>query len=180
MPKEIKHRWWLLAVITAVGFCLDWWTKYLAVRHLSSFEPYRCIGDYLELVVIHNKAAVFGLDPRRLIPAFPVNLFFTVFHVVAVIVLTVYYRYMRKTDRLMHWALAIILPGALGNLFDRIIHPGLGVVDFIKMDLKFWPFNPWPVFNLADLFVTIGVGLMIACFLLEERRRKNALQKQAN
>jgi signal peptidase II len=80
----------------------------------------------------------------------------------------------------MHWALAIILPGALGNLFDRIIHPGLGVVDFIKMDLKFWPFNPWPVFNLADLFVTIGVGLMIACFLLEERRRKNALQKQAN
>jgi signal peptidase II len=170
--KEIKYRWWILAGIVAVGFFVDWWTKILAVRHLSPVEPLRIVGNYLELVLVRNKAAVFGLDPRHLIPAFPLNQVFTAFHLIAVVVLVVYYRYLKKTDRLMHWALAVILPGALGNLFDRLVHPSLGVVDFIKMDLRVWPFHPWPVFNMADAWVTVGVGLMILSFLLEERRRK--------
>jgi signal peptidase II len=174
--KEIKHRWWLLVIVAAVGFFIDWWTKYLAAKHLSSFETYRLAGDWLELVLVYNKGAVFGLDPRHLIPGFPVNMFFTVFHVLAVIILVAYYRYLKHYDRLMHWALAVILPGALGNLFDRIMHPAIGVVDFIKMDLRVWPFNPWPVYNMADAFVTIGVGLMIACFIIEDRRRKKTLQ----
>jgi signal peptidase II len=172
VAKEIKHRWWFLIIITFVGFFIDWWTKSLAARHLSLFETVPVVGNWLELVLVYNKGAVFGLDPRQIIPGFPVNLFFTVFHVLAVIFLTVYYYYLKKSDRLMHWALAVILPGALGNLFDRIVHPARGVVDFIKMDLKVWPFNPWPVFNMADAWVTIGVGLMIICFIFEERRRK--------
>jgi signal peptidase II len=172
VAKEIKHRWILLAIVAAVGFFIDWWTKYLAARHFSSFEPHRLLGDWLELVLVYNRGAVFGLDPRQLIPGFPVNLFFTVFHVLAVIILALYYRWLKKSDRLMHWALAVILPGALGNLFDRIMHPARGVVDFIKMDLRVWPFNPWPVFNMADAWVTIGVCLMILVFILEDRRRK--------
>jgi signal peptidase II len=172
LEKELKHRWWILLIITAVGFLIDWGTKYLAVRHLSAFEPHRLLGDWLELVLVYNKGAVFGLDPRQLIPGFPVNLFFTVFHVLAVIILALYYRWLKKSDRLMHWALAVILPGAFGNLFDRIMHPAQGVVDFIKMDLRVWPFNPWPVYNMADFFVTVGVCLMIVVFILEDRRRK--------
>jgi signal peptidase II len=172
LSKEIKHRWWLLGMAAIVGFFIDWWTKHLAAAHLSPFEPYNVVGNYLQLVLVHNKAAVFGLDPRQLVPGFPVNLVFTVFTALAVIVLIVYYRYLKKTDILMHWSLAIILPGALGNLFDRIIRPGQGVVDFIKMDLKIWPFNPWPVYNMADAWVTIGVCLMIISFIFEEHRRK--------
>ena len=173
MAKEIRHRWILLAIVAAVGFFIDWWTKHLAAGHLSSFEPHRLLGDWLELVLVYNRGAVFGLDPRQLIPGFPVNLFFTVFHVLAVIILVLYYRWLKKSERLMHWALAVILPGALGNLFDRIMHPAMGVVDFIKMDLRVWPFNPWPVFNMADAWVTIGVCLMILVFIFEDRRRKN-------
>jgi signal peptidase II len=172
LSKEIKGRWWILATVTAAGFLIDWWTKKLAVMHLSPVEPHRIIGHALELVLVHNKAAVFGLDPRHLVPLFPLNQVFTVFHIVAVIVLVVYYRYLKKAETLMHWALAIILPGALGNLFDRVVHPAQGVVDFIKVDTGFWPFNPWPVFNAADAWVTIGVCLMILHFFLEERRKK--------
>jgi signal peptidase II len=173
VSKEIKHRWWFLILVTAAGFFIDWWTKYLAVRHLSAFEPYRLVGGYLELVLVHNKAAVFGLDPRHIIPSFPVNLFFAVFHVLAVIVLTVYFRFLKNTDRLMLWAVAVIMPGALGNLVDRLAHPAQGVVDFIKVDVGIWPLNPWPVFNMADAFVTIGVCLMILSFLFEDRRKKS-------
>jgi signal peptidase II len=176
--KETGRRWVLLAVVAAAGFLIDWWTKRLAVVHLSSLEPYRIIGDWLELVLVYNKGAVFGLDPRHIIPGFPVNLFFTVFHVLAVIVLLLYYGYLKSSDLLMRWALVVILPGALGNLFDRIMHPAEGVVDFVKMDLRVWPFNPWPVYNMADAFVTAGVALLIVCFILEDRRRKKALQER--
>jgi signal peptidase II len=172
LHREIKHRWWLLGIAAGVGFFIDLWTKHLAAAHLSPVEPYSLVGNCLQLVLVHNKAAVFGLDPRHIVPGFPVNFVFTVFTGLAVIALIVYYRYLKKTDILMHWALAIILPGALGNLFDRIVRPGEGVVDFIKMDFKIWPFNPWPVYNMADAWVTIGVCLLIVSFMFEERRRK--------
>jgi signal peptidase II len=187
LRKEIKYRWWIITAITIIGFALDWWTKYLAARYLSvGGEAHRLVGSYLELTLIYNKAAIFGLDPRHFIPGFPVNIVFTCFTVIAIIVLIAYYRSLKKTELLLHWGLAAILPGAIGNLFDRIVHPVQGVVDFIKMDLRFWPFNPWPVFNLADVYVTFGVGFMVAAFLIEDRRRKrdeepaNASAKPSN
>jgi signal peptidase II len=171
LQREMKQRWLVLAAVAIVGFALDWWTKMLAAGHLGG-EPFRLLGSYVELTLVYNKAALFGLDPRRIIPGFPINIFFTFFTILAIAVLVAYYRHLKKSEILLHWGLATILPGAMGNLFDRIVHPSLGVVDFIKLDLRVWPFNPWPVFNLADFYVTLGVGLMIVSFILEERRRK--------
>ena len=173
MRKEIKYRWWIISAVALIGFALDWWTKNLAAQHLAGGGgAYQLVSSYVELVLVYNKAALFGLDPRRLIPGFPLNLVFTCFTVIASAVLIAYYRRLKKTEILLHWGLAVILPGAIGNLFDRIVHPALGVVDFIKMDLRVWPFNPWPVFNLADIYVTLGVGLMIASFIFEDARQK--------
>jgi signal peptidase II len=70
----------------------------------------------------------------------------------------------------MRWGLTLILPGALGNLFDRIVHSQLGVVDFIKIGLSETTF--WPIFNMADVYVTIGVGLICCNFILEEIKLK--------
>jgi signal peptidase II len=173
LSKEITNRRPLLLCISAIGFGLDLWTKILAVRHLSGGVVKRLVGDHLELVLVYNRAAVFGLDPRHVIPGFPVNLFFSIFTLIAIVVLVLYFRSLKKTDTLMHYGLAAVLPGALGNLFDRILHPARGVVDFIKVDLNFWPLNPWPVFNLADVWVTIGVMLMIIAFVVEEQQRKH-------
>ena len=155
-----------------MGFGIDWWTKYLAAHILSPGEPRSVIGHWLEFVLVYNKAAVFGLDPRHLIPWFPLNTFFSIFMVVAAGILILYYRHLQKSDRLMHGAIMFILPGALGNLFDRVLHAPQGVVDFIKVDLGFRPFNPWPIFNMADAWVTIGVALMLVSFLFAERAAK--------
>jgi signal peptidase II len=172
LSREIKHRWWILCGVTAAGFTLDLWTKTLAARHLSGGTVRQIAGEYLELVLVYNKAAVFGLDPRQIIPGFPVTLFFTIFTILAVGVLLLYFRHLKKTEIAMQWGLALVLPGALGNLCDRILHPGRGVVDFIKADLNVWPFDPWPVFNLADALVTMGVAVMIIAFIFAERKRK--------
>jgi signal peptidase II len=172
LQKEIKHRWWILVIITAAGFLFDWWTKTQAVRHFTQGHPVPVAGDYLQFVLLYNKAALFGLDPRRLIPGFPVNIVFTIFAGIATVVLIVYYAYLKKTELLMHLGLALVLPGAIGNLFDRIVYPGRGVVDFIMVDLKVWPFHPWPVFNMADAYVTVGVGVLLLSMVLDERRKK--------
>ena len=179
MRQTADRRWLMFIGVTLFGFLLDWWTKHLAAVHLAG-GPFRLFGSIIELVLVYNKAALFGLDPRRIIPGFPINVFFVFFTTIAIAVVVAYYGRLKKTEILLRWGLASILPGAIGNLFDRIVHPSLGVIDFIKLDLRIWPFNPWPVFNLADCYVTLGVGLMIVSFIREERRRMHAPNAQGS
>jgi signal peptidase II len=55
--------------------------------------------------------------------------------------------------------LGLIWGGALGNVIDRVSHGS--VTDFVLVNLGVWPFNPWPVFNVADAVLVAGVALMI-------------------
>lgn len=168
--KEMKRKWTILFTVALVGFFLDWLTKYLADTKLSYGMPHTLIGDYLQLLLVYNKGAVFGLDPRNLVLGFPTNQFFFVFNILVIILMLFYYNSIPKRERGMHWGIALILPGAIGNLFDRVIHAQKGVVDFIKIGLS--PDLYWPIFNLADVYVTIGVALLIFCFITEEKRQK--------
>lgn len=173
MKKEIRHKWILLSILTVCGFILDWFTKYLAQDKLIMGIPHDIIGQYLQFLLVYNKGALFGFNPRAIIPFFPVNMFFFVFSVLAVIVLVIYYRSIPKENRSMHWGLALILPGALGNLFDRVLHAQMGVVDFIKVGISQEVY--WPIFNLADVYVTIGVGLLIYNFIIDEKQKKQTI-----
>ncbi len=67
---------------------------------------------------------------------------------------------MKSTPALQRWALALILGGAAGNWIDRVRYGA--VVDFLD-------FRIWPVFNVADSAITIGVGLYLLHFLKNER-----------
>jgi signal peptidase II len=55
--------------------------------------------------------------------------------------------------------LGLIWGGALGNVIDRVAHGS--VTDFVLVNLGVWPFNPWPVFNVADALLVAGVALLI-------------------
>lgn len=79
----------------------------------------------------------------------------------AVVALVMVLRYLKGTDptqRRLHVALGLIAGGAVGNLIDRLIYAR--VVDFILVDLDVWPLDPWPVFNVADIVLVVGVGLI--------------------
>jgi len=75
----------------------------------------------------------------------------------------------RGIDRLSGWGYAVILGGALGNLYDRVAH-GF-VVDFV---LLHWGDYYFPAFNVADSAITIGAGLWLLAMLLEARARRSA------
>jgi signal peptidase II len=79
----------------------------------------------------------------------------------------------RPNQKILHWALALVAGGAVGNLIDRIYY---GVVT----DFVLWRYNDheWPVFNVADVVLVIGVGLMFIDIQKEGKREKRKRAKR--
>lgn len=126
------------------------------------------LGDLLRLTYIENPGMAFGIDVGG-------KLFFSLFSLVASIGI-LYYLFRSRTERLgFRIALAMVLGGAVGNLIDRLFYGVFfregpffygRVVDFIDVDildvtLFGYHLSRWPVFNIADASVTIGVLLLL-------------------
>jgi signal peptidase II len=169
MKNLLKNKWTLMVLVTAIGFTLDLVTKNLAATHLAAGRQVNIVGELLSFLLVFNKAAIFGLDPRHLVAWFPLNGFFSIFSVVAMILLVIYYASLKKPDWVLFWGLSLIMPGALGNFFDRTIYSSRGVVDFIRLGIS--PEIYWPIFNCADMYITFGVGLILLSMLLEGKKK---------
>lgn len=167
-----KYKWKIFFTVTLIGFIIDSYSKFLALNHLKFGIPVPVIGEILQFQLVFNRGALFGLNPQSIFPSFPVNLFFYIFSAIAISLLIIYYKHIESYAKLTCWGIVFIMPGALGNLFDRIIHPEKGVVDFIKMDFNFWPFNPWPNYNMADAYITVGIIMVIIDMFIQEKNRK--------
>jgi signal peptidase II len=167
-----KHKWKLFIIVSAIGLFLDWFTKYIAATKLTPYRAVSVLGEVLQFQLTFNRGFLFGFDPRQYFPGFPVTVTFIIFSILAMTLLIVYYINIDPKAQLPYWAISIIMPGALGNLFDRIIRPGQGVVDFIKFDINIPPFDPWPIFNMADAYITIGVALVAFDMLFLEGKRR--------
>lgn len=127
---------------------LDQATKAMASDRLLLGDPVSILGEAVRLTLVHNTGAAFGLFPGSRVP-------FIVISLVAIAV--VLYLFFRETYRSVpnRVLLGCILGGAIGNLVDRA---RLGyVVDFIDVGLSR---ARWPVFNVADSAVTVGVLLL--------------------
>jgi signal peptidase II len=127
---------------------LDQMTKLLASARLSPGEPEPVLGQFLRLTLVHNSGAAFGLFPGSRIPFILVS----VLAIAVVLYLFARDAYRSLANRVL---LGCILGGALGNLLDRIRWGR--VVDFIDVGLGT---IRWPVFNIADSAVTLGVILL--------------------
>jgi signal peptidase II len=138
----------LFAACATVVVALDQLTKQIASTHLLMGDPVPVLGDVVRLTLVRNTGAAFGLFPGSRVP-------FIVISLLAVAV--VMYLFVRETYRSLanRILLGCILGGAIGNLIDRI---RLGwVVDFIDVGIGA---TRWPVFNVADSAVTLGVILL--------------------
>lgn len=152
-------RLWGLALL---GFFADYFSKAWAVDSLSGNGEgslsvvRRCvvvIEDYVVFRLVHNSGAVAGFASGKtgfLIAASLVALGFLFWLFVS----------SRREQWFGHISLGLLFGGALGNMWDRIFNDGR-VIDFIEVDLGFWPCNPWPTFNVADVLLCVGVGLLI-------------------
>jgi signal peptidase II len=165
-----RSRWIFFITVAVAGFLIDWYTKTAVVNSLEYGRPHSIIGNFVQFLFVYNTGAIFGLNPRHWMPWFPVNLFFYLFSGIAIVILTLYYRSVPSHKSLLQWGVALVMPGALGNFFDRVIHPSQGVVDFIRVGVSDRLY--WPIFNMADIYITVGVGLILLELIREEFTRK--------
>ncbi|HZN86728.1 MAG TPA: signal peptidase II [Burkholderiales bacterium] len=147
MPKAAP--WFLVAALVLAA---DRLTKWLILGWLRPGESYEVTG-FLELVLVFNRGAAFSFLADA--PGWQRPFFIAVAVVVSAIVCWMLWRHPGR--RLLGAGLALILGGALGNLWDRV---AIGaVVDFLDFHAYGWH---WPAFNVADSAISAGAALVIA------------------
>jgi signal peptidase II len=143
-------------LFSAVVLVIDQASK-LAIRHYFHLYDSRPIaGDFLRLTYVENPGMAFSIqlgDP----------LFLTIFGVLASMVILILLIRLRHERFLTRFSLALVLGGALGNLTDRFAHGG--VIDFIEINIGAMGL---PVFNVADMAVSIGMGLLVIVVLIDK------------
>jgi signal peptidase II len=138
--------------LAALVVLLDLGTKRLAEERLEKTGvrsvPLPIVGDYLRFTYVENRGAAFGLLQDQ-------TTFFVFVGVLVIGVIAASYRYLPRSGFRLHLALGLQLGGAIGNLIDRI-RQGY-VVDFVDFG---YHSNWWPVFNVADSAIVVGVALL--------------------
>ena len=140
-------------------------TKAMVIRSMRLGQSIPIISGYFDLTFVLNPGAAFSL--LATLPEGIRNPFFIGISVTAAILIILYrFRYLRQ-HRLASSSLGLILGGAVGNLIDRARF-GV-VVDFLDAHLHQYH---WPVFNVADSAISVGVTLMLLDMVLEWRKEK--------
>ncbi len=151
-------------------------------------ERIRIIGDFFRITYIENPGMAFGLNPGN-----SFKLWISVFSILASIGIIIYLYLMKKERFTLRFSLALILGGAIGNLIDRLFY-GIfygyaplfygKVVDFF--DINFFhftlfgkTFDRWPIFNIADAAVTVGV-LILLIFHTRTQEKKQEIILEEN
>ena len=149
-PRAHVFFWFAVAVV----LLLDLWTKSLVFRLIATEKTVRIVSGLLEFRPVYNEGAVFGLgEGGRWL--FVIATFAAAWFIIQL------FAQSRANQRLLHLLLALSLGGAVGNLYDRLVFAS--VRDFIAITAKLtdriyvWPY----VFNVADVALVIGIGLLL-------------------
>jgi signal peptidase II len=151
---------WLILTIAALVVALDRATKLWIVSHLQLGQAIVIIPRVFRLTHVLNTGAAFSMFEGSTSPNLVRNVLIG-FSVIAVVVVLVLIWKMGRVLSLTSVALALILGGAVGNLYDRIRFAY--VVDFLEVHIVHYH---WPDFNVADSAIVVG-----ACLLLLEMLR---------
>lgn len=149
-------------IIIAIVVVLDQLTKYLIKANFELNSSIPLIDGIFHITYIHNSGAAFSLFQNK-----------TVFLItMQLTVITIIVGYLVKKRKKEHWvlliSLSLIAAGGIGNLIDRAAYGY--VVDFL--DFRFWP-----IFNVADISVCVGCGLLVLyLFFIEPKREKGKKQ----
>lgn len=148
----------ILLGLSGLIVAVDQWTKYLVRSRLDvgeTWSPWSWLAPYARVIHWNNTGAAFGMLPSA-------SLVFTIVAILVCIAVLYYFPRVPSAQWPLRAALVLQFAGALGNLIDRLM---LGTVtDFISV-------GTFPVFNVADASISIGVAVLVAGMWLEERRR---------
>ncbi len=159
MKLSSKH--WVIMLAAPLMVAVDQAAKFLVHSRMQPFDTITVIPGYLNFYYLRNSGLIFGLFTREL-AGISTWVYLGINLVALGIIIHLFFR---SEDRavLLPLALSLVLAGALGNLIDRL-HWGY-VVDFIHMFYisKSPPghLHSWAIYNVADLCITFGIGLLL-------------------
>ncbi|WP_010096757.1 signal peptidase II [Ornithinibacillus scapharcae] len=151
------YRYYVLAIIV---IALDQFTKFLVVKNMELYEQIPIIHDFFYLTSHRNTGAAWGILEGKMG-------FFYVITVIVIIGIMYYLHKFGKENALFASGLGLLLGGAIGNFIDRLFHQE--VVDFLDFIIFGYDF---PIFNIADSSLTIGVIIVIIATILDEKKQK--------
>jgi signal peptidase II len=166
-------RWWrnylFLFGVAGVIVALDQWTKWWVRTHLffqSSWLPqgWEWLSPYARIVHWNNSGAAFGMFQNA-------SAVFTVLAFLVIGAILYYYPRVEASDWPLKLAMGMQLAGALGNLIDRLTLGG-SVTDFISV-------GTFPVFNIADASISVGVAVLVLGVWWKEAQEKRAAHSTA-
>ena len=166
MFAKIPRQAWLWYVVALLVMVLDQLSKYWASSSLAYGERME-ITSFFNFTLLHNPGAAFSFLSSA---GGWQRWFFMLIAIVASILLAVWIARVALKNKREAFALAFILGGAIGNLYDRIQLSY--VVDFIVVHYRDYF---WPAFNLADAAITLGAFILIVeMFLTKKEKQPNA------
>jgi signal peptidase II len=159
-----------LVVIAGLVIALDQWTKQLVHKNIefgAQWVPtgWEWLSPYARIVYWHNSGAAFGMFQSG-------SMIFTVLAFIVIGAIIYYYPQVEKEDWTLKLAMGLQMGGASGNLIDRLVRDGK-VTDFISV-------GTFPVFNVADASITVGVMVLLLGVWLKEMEEKKKAKEQAS
>lgn len=147
-------------VLIAILLISDLVTKVLIARNIAINSSIEVIPNFLHLVHIRNRGAIFGFFSQS--GNIWVFILLTLASLAALGLVIYYFFKTSPSEKFLKISLSLILAGALGNLIDRVFRGS--VIDFLDFSVKGWH---WPSFNVADSCITIGALLLVFVFLFK-------------
>ena len=138
-----------MLILIIIFILIDLISKYIIVKSIGLHEAIMVIRNFLNITYVRNTGVAFSMFPHNRYLVLVISLF--------IIIGIIYYVYKSKVNnKLEKVGYSLIIGGAISNFIDRLIHGY--VIDFI--DVKIFNYD-YPIFNLADTFIVIGVILLI-------------------
>ncbi|WP_078413413.1 signal peptidase II [Priestia abyssalis] len=150
----------LYYLIAVFVIALDQVTKWMVVKQMEIGESIEIIPNFLYITSHRNRGAAWGILQGQM-------WFFYIITAIVIIALVFYIQRLKREERMLGIALGLMLGGAIGNFIDRVWRKE--VVDFINTYIFTYDF---PIFNVADSALVIGVGLIFVLTLFEGKTTK--------
>lgn len=160
VPLDLAHPGRVFVITALIALGTDQLTKFLVRAEMIRQQSIQVIPHLIHLTYVENRGAAFGLFPGRQ-PVFVITSAMVLF------VIAAFWRRARPVQWPVIIALALVSAGAIGNLIDRLF---MGyVTDFLEFG-----FMSFPVFNVADMCIVIGVSVLMGWILFGPEQEQEA------
>ena len=152
----------LLIVIIAIVIALDRWSKYWIVTNIRLEDGFTVIKNFFNIVYVRNFGGAFSILQHR-------KELFIITGTLVPLIIILFLRNRMFENKICLLSCAMIIGGALGNLYDRIVYGY--VIDFLQ-------FGRFPVFNIADSCITVGVFILAIVLIKDDMKQNKKIENQ--